>query len=96
MPGDNLWSEDPNDEPLDEDGPESDEPLDENGIDDDQSETVPCPECGAEVYEDAVQCPVCGTYLSAESSPWHGRPIWWILLGLVGTGALIYALTMPG
>ena len=24
---------------------------------DDDSETVPCPECGTDVYEDAEQCP---------------------------------------
>ncbi len=96
MPADQLWPEQPNDDPLDEES-EPDEPADESELDDDLSETVPCPECGTEVYEDAFQCPVCGSYLSSQSSnPWSGRSLWWILLGLLGTGALIYALTMPG
>ena len=96
MPGDDLWSEQPNHDPLDEES-DLDEPWDESDVDDGPSETVPCPECGTAVYEDAFQCPVCGSYLSHQpSSPWSGRSIWWILLGLLGTGALIYALAMPG
>jgi uncharacterized paraquat-inducible protein A len=39
------------------------------GDDDDEAETVPCPHCGAEVYENAEQCPRCGKYLSAEDRP---------------------------
>lgn len=95
MPDNDLWPEEPNDDSF---GMESDpdEPSDEDDLDDDQSETVPCPACGVEIYEDAFQCPACGYYLASQSSsPWSGRSIWWILLGLLGTGALIYALTMP-
>jgi hypothetical protein len=72
------------DEPLDDDYP--DEP------DDDFSETVPCRECGAEVYEDAEQCPRCGTYLTHSSSVLAGRPIWWIVLGMLGFVAAVLAL----
>lgn len=31
--------------------------------DDGVSETVPCPACGAAVYEDADQCPACGEWI---------------------------------
>lgn len=29
-----------------------------------ESEAAPCPECGADVYEDADRCPKCGRYIS--------------------------------
>jgi hypothetical protein len=78
--------DDPDDEFRDDDDcPEEDDA-------DDLSETIPCPECGAEVYEDAVRCPRCGTYITADTHPWSGRPVWWILLGLVGVVAVIWAL----
>jgi len=75
------------DEPADEFG-ETDE-LD----DDDETSTLRCPECGADVYEDAVRCPVCGNYITHSTSVWHGRPGWWVLLGLLGVVALILVLT---
>jgi len=60
--------------------------------DDDSTETVPCSECGAEVYEDAEQCPYCGFYIITETNAWAGRPGWWIALGLLGIAAVILAL----
>lgn len=86
MPGDDRWFEEPGDELRDDEFPEEDEP------DDDLSETVPCPQCGAEVYEDAVRCPACGAYITYPSSVWSGRPGWWILLGLLGILAVILVL----
>ena len=42
----------------------------EDGWDDDApAETVPCPECGAEVYEDAEQCVSCGEWITKFHSP---------------------------
>jgi len=59
---------------------------------DDESDTVRCAECGADVYEDADRCPRCGRYLTPDVHPWSGRPLWWILLGLLGTVAVIWLL----
>ncbi len=75
-----------------------DEPWDceEDAPDDDLSETVPCPECGAEIYEDAVRCPVCGAYVTHTTSPWVGRPVWWIVLALFGILATILVLAVVG
>ena len=81
--GGDEWFEEPDDE-LDEI-----EYLDE----DDETFTLPCPECGADVYEDAVRCPACGNYITHPTSVWHGRPGWWIVLGLLGVVALILVLT---
>jgi hypothetical protein len=77
---------DPDDESFDCDDP------DELDSDDDLTETVPCPECGAEVYEEAEQCPRCGSYITHGGSVWAGRPIWWIVLGLLGLVAGVLAL----
>lgn len=52
----------------------------ELGTDDDATDTVPCPYCGASLYEDAVRCSRCGNYFSAEDAPRH-RP-WWFIVGL--------------
>jgi uncharacterized paraquat-inducible protein A len=56
--------------------------FDEDWVDDpdDESETVPCPSCGKDVYEDAAYCPHCDADLTetAERSP---RKPWWIILG---------------
>lgn len=58
-----------------------------------ESETVPCAACGAEIFEDAVQCPQCGEYLSAAGfSVWQGRPAWFVALAILGIAAVIYAL----
>ncbi|MBN2473078.1 MAG: zinc-ribbon domain-containing protein [Pirellulales bacterium] len=87
MPGNDTWFE-----PSDDGLRDSEFPDDE--FDDEISETVPCPQCGADVYEDAVQCPACGTYITHEANVWSGRPAWWIVLGLLGILAVI--LTLAG
>lgn len=67
--------------------------YDEPGDDlDDAAETLPCPHCGTEIYEEAEQCPVCGNYVTFGTSIWSGRPIWWIALALVGLVATVLVL----
>ena len=76
---------------------QEEEDWDENHWDDDDdAETVPCPECGEEVYEEAEQCPYCGQYIvhSGRGYVWSGRPTWWIVLGILGILAVIFGLTM--
>ncbi len=89
MADDEFWFDGPNDELGDDEYPDEDE------YDDDSSLTVMCPDCGAEIYEDAVQCPVCGTYVThGAGRAWSGRPTWWIVVGLLGVLATI--LTLAG
>ncbi len=76
--------------PLDDDVDDGEFPDAE--FDEGPTETVPCSQCGAEVYEDAVQCPACGTYVTADTNVWSGRPVWWIVLGLLGVVAAVLAL----
>lgn len=70
-----------------------DELPDEDQLDE-TSETVPCPECGAEIYEDAERCPVCGQYVIHRRDVWAGRPLWWIVLGLLGVVAVVVILAV--
>lgn len=80
-----------------EDGDEYDawdDPTDD-GLEDDDDEslddaTMPCPSCGAEIYDDAEQCSVCGEYVISSTSPWTGKPWWWICLGLIGVLTVLY------
>jgi len=83
---DDWYFEDSGDELLDDEFP------DENQHDDAPSQTIPCPECGADVYEDAVRCPHCGNYITHDTRVWSGRPLWWVVLGLLGILATILAL----
>ncbi len=36
---------------------------DESWDDDDAEQTLPCPRCGEEVFEDSPRCPACGDYI---------------------------------
>ena len=81
------------DEPEDAEFPGGDFDDDFDGdFEDESTETLPCPECGAAVYEDAVRCPECGTYITFRAGAWTGRPTWWILLALLGLVAAILAM----
>ncbi len=62
--------------------------------DEEGTDTVLCPECGADVYEDADQCPVCGMFMVPDTRFWSGKPLWWIALGFLGLIALAAALVI--
>ena len=70
-----------------------DDEFDDYETGDDDSETVPCPSCGRDIFEDAERCPWCGDYVVADTSALSGRPSWWIVLGLLGVAAVIAALS---
>lgn len=59
----------------------------------DSTDVLPCPACGTEVYEEAQQCPACGEYILRHISPFSGKPLWYVLLGLVGVGAVVLVLS---
>jgi hypothetical protein len=72
----------------------ADESMDDHsdGYDSDQTETLPCPECGMYVYEEAPSCPHCGCYITFSTSLWSGRHPWWIWLGAAGIIAVVLVL----
>ena len=73
---------------------EDDEYPDAYDGDADDAELIACPHCGAEIYEDSVQCPICSEYVSLNTSPWALRSWWWIGLGLAGIAATMIALAL--
>ena len=74
-----------------DEGP-SDDDLDEFG-DDAGPHTTPCPNCGAEMYDDAEWCPSCDQYTTRGTREWTGRPLWWVVLALAGVVATVCALS---
>lgn len=46
---------------------------------DEETETVTCNNCGADVYADADRCPACGHYLLDDESASTSQPKWVIL-----------------
>ena len=87
MPRNAEWTDDADDEWSEVDEAESN---DWQNADDEDSTTVVCPGCGRDMYEDAPQCPSCGTYPSREQHPDAPKPLWLI----VGAGlCLLVALT---
>ena len=58
----------------------------------DESETIPCPACGEEIYEDAQRCPFCGQYVVTRL---HRPAGWgkWLLVGLAILLLSVYLAT---
>ncbi|GAB4145916.1 MAG: hypothetical protein Tsb009_18310 [Planctomycetaceae bacterium] len=59
----------------------------------DETPTVTCSNCGADVYEDADSCPRCGEFLVAAHSPLAGKPAWFVAIGIVGILAVLILLS---
>lgn len=73
------WDDDP---PLEDwEYPDEDEAAE-------QSTTTACPNCRAEMYDDAEQCPRCGEYVTRAQANWSHFPPW------VYAGAVIALLGM--
>ncbi len=72
-----------------------DDELDEGWMntDDDATAVVRCSNCGEEVYAEADSCPYCGEFLVGDSSPWSGKPTWFVWLGLLGIVAVLVVLS---
>ncbi|MEM7475459.1 MAG: hypothetical protein AAF483_10745 [Planctomycetota bacterium] len=45
--------------------------------------TVPCPECKADIYDDAERCPECGYYLVESERLGTGKPTWILLTAIL-------------
>ena len=56
---------------------------------------LPCPECGVDIFADAVQCPQCGWYVSWDDVGGRTpRGQWWVKTGIaiLASGALLYVV----
>lgn len=67
--------------PDDDFGPEDEYSGFDTGSDDDDA-TLPCPDCGAVIYESADRCPKCGHHISPGRA-WRERKPWWLVAGVV-------------
>jgi len=80
----------PDDQHVKDEGPlETD--LEDLG-DDGETDTVPCPSCGEDIYQGADRCPVCGRYVvprlaTRPRGKWH-----WLIVALL-LAALVWWLT---
>lgn len=76
---------------------DSDE-YDEDWIDDepedDQDETMICPQCGAEIFDDVDVCPICLHAIIHDTSPWSGKSVAWMIFGILGIIATLVATVM--
>ena len=64
--------------------------------DDDDGDYIPCPSCSELIYDDAPQCNYCGEYVTHSSSPFSGRPNWWIAIGVLGIVSVLFLLIFSG
>ena len=47
----------------------------------DREDTIPCPHCGKQIYDDSERCPYCENYLSEEEEGAQpARKPWWIII----------------
>lgn len=60
---------------------------------DEQTAVAECPNCGHEIFEDAVRCPGCGEYVTLESPAYGVTPLWYIGLALAAFVAVVIALS---
>lgn len=77
----------------DDDWDDEDDDFDSYDEEDDDEPTVTCPYCGAEVWEEASQCPECGEYLSLEDQQarHQWRPRWVVLTAALLLGLILLA-----
>ena len=58
-------------------------------VDDEELDLVACPSCGEPIYEEAEACPYCGEYVTHSTSVLAGKPLWFIVLAILGIIAVI-------
>ena len=78
---------------------DDDRPLadweDPDGEDEEELDSTPtkaCPKCGCDVYDAAVECPLCGEYFTREQPGSSSFPVWVRATALFIVVALIAAL----
>lgn len=76
---------------VDDADPDDFDPSWDDESDADDDPTMPCPSCGADVYDDAVRCPVCERYLSDEERMTTSQRPWIIVTALVLLVAFLWA-----
>lgn len=65
---------------------------DESEFDLDRDDTMPCPHCRAEIYDESEQCPSCGQYITIDTSPFNSAPAWVRVLFVLIILAIVLSL----
>jgi hypothetical protein len=72
---------------FDEDEEDDDSEVYDEGVEADSTdlETLPCPYCGAEVYEGADVCPKCGSFVTLDDLKAAGtnRSKWFVVAAIL-------------
>jgi hypothetical protein len=65
--------------------------FDEDGLveSDPEGDLLPCPCCGAMVYDDSERCPHCGDWIMPLASTARGKSRVWILAAVLAIIALL-------
>lgn len=65
-------------------------------------DTAYCPDCGAEMWDQADVCPKCFAYVAGETSSkqptqrwFHQRTVLLVIIALLAAFALIWLMSMP-
>jgi len=74
----------------------SDDWYDEEPDDASDDDLLPCPECGAEIFDDAEQCPHCGWYVTPFRTRVDSRRQWVAIVLLVLMSLSIGGLVLRG
>ena len=74
------------------DEPEGPDENDLDLLDDESPDVMPCPHCGAEIYEDSPRCGVCDQYVTHTTHALDGGKWWWLLPALLGIAAVIWII----
>ena len=56
---------------------------------DDHPEVLPCPSCGAEVYEETQRCPHCGEWIMPLATSARRKSRWWIIAAVLALIAIM-------
>jgi uncharacterized paraquat-inducible protein A len=90
------WSETDGDYDDDQSASERDDESGDESDDDSEDDSIPCPECGVEIYADLDHCPNCGHWLTDADRPTSGTGLFaahrvrWIALALL----IVFALSL--
>ena len=87
--------DDRDDEEVDDDHEDPDS-LDQDAEDDPDAMTVPCPHCGADVFDEADVCPRCGNFILHEDQRNKHRPVWLMIAVIVCLAIVLLVWTRWG
>ncbi len=78
---------------FDYDEDDRDAPLEEDLVEPDvEDQFLPCPSCGAMVFEDAEKCPRCGDWITPFSGGDRLHWVWLVAAVLAAAGMLVLTI----